>query len=50
MSEGAYSALCRSIKLAYDHRFAHRFIDPKLDRRMAQVGGFHIFHREDPRP
>ena len=21
-----------------------------LDRRMAQVGGFHIFHREDPRP
>jgi len=29
--------------------FAHRFIDPKLDRRMAQVGGFHIFHREDLR-
>ena len=28
---------------------ARRFIDESLHRRMAQVGGFHIFHREDLR-
>lgn len=29
--------------------FAKRFIDESLHPRMAQVGGFHIFHREDLR-
>lgn len=29
--------------------FAERFIDPDVVYRQAQVGGFHIFHREDVR-
>ena len=29
--------------------FAGRFLDKALHHRMAQVGGFHIFHREDLR-
>ena len=29
--------------------FASRFLDESLHARMAQVGGFHIFHREDLR-
>jgi len=29
--------------------FASRFIDASLHKRFAQVGGFHIFHREDLR-
>jgi len=29
--------------------FARRFLDKSLHPRMAQVGGFHIFHREDLR-
>ena len=27
--------------------FAERFIATRLVRRLAQVGGFHIFHKED---